>query len=87
MFEGPYAAYFNSQIASKNDDLTTIKSLMNFLSTPQTSVDTSESVINKLRQENNSLRRELIAEKERNNGLVEKRESLKLVVRLQCKDL
>lgn len=60
---------------------------MNFLSSIQTNVDTSESVVNKLRQENDSLRRELIAEKERNNGLVEERESLKLVVKLLSKDL
>ena len=71
MLEGPYASYFNTQIASINDELKTIKSLLNFLSTPQTNVDTSESVINKLRQKNDSLRRKLIAEKEHNNGLVE----------------
>ena len=86
-FEGPYASYFNTQIAKINDELKTIKSLLNFLTIPQTNVDTSESVINKLRQENDSLRRELIAEKERNNGLVEERESLKLVVKLLSKDL
>ena len=87
MFEGPYASYFNTQIASINDELKTIKSLLNFLTIPQSNVDTSESVINKLRQENDSLRRELIAEKERNSGLVEERESLKLVVKLLSKDL
>ena len=87
ILEGPYASYFNAQIASKNDELKTIKSLLNSLSTPQTNIDTSESVINKLRQENDSLRRELIAEKERNNGLIEERESLKLVVKLLSKDL
>ena len=43
------------------------------LSTPLIDVDTSESVINKLRQENDNLRRELNTEKERNNGLVEVR--------------
>ena len=52
------------------------------MSTPQ-----NLSVINKLRQENDSLRRELSAEKERNNGLVEEWESLKLVVKLLSKDL
>ena len=87
ILEGPYASYFNTQIASIKDELKTIKSLLNCLSTPQTIVDTSESVINKLRQENDSLRRELIAEKERSNGLVEERESLKLVVKLLSKDL
>ena len=87
MLEGPYVSYFNTQIASIKDELKTIKSLLNFSSSPQTNVDTSESVINKLRQENDSLRRELIAEKERNNGLVEERESLKLVVKLLSKDL
>ena len=87
ILEGPYASYFNAQIASINDELKTIKSLLNSLSTPQTNIDTSESVINKLRQENDSLRRELIAEKERNNGLIEERESLKLVVKLLSKDL
>ena len=71
ILEGPYASYFNIQITSIKDELKTIKSLLNCLSTPQTIVDTSESVINKLRQENDSLRRELIAEKERSNGLVE----------------
>ena len=81
ILEGPYASYFNAQIASINDEL------LNSLSTPQTNIDTSESVINKLRQENDSLRRELIAEKERNNGLIEERESLKLVVKLLSKDL
>ena len=83
----PYASYFNIQITSIKDELKTIKSLLNCLSTPQTIVDTSESVINKLRQENDSLRRELIAEKEHINGLVEERESLKLVVKLLSKDL
>ena len=34
MFEGPYASYFNSQIASINDELKTIKSVLNFLTTP-----------------------------------------------------
>ena len=87
MFEGPYASHFNTQIANINDELKTIKSLLNFLTIPKTNVDTSESVINKLRQENDSIRRELIAEKERNNGLVEERESLKLVVKLLSKDL
>ena len=87
MFEGPYASHFNTQIANINDELKTIKSLLNFLTIPQTNVDTSESVINKLRQENDSIRRELIAEKERNNGLVEERESLKLVVKLLSKNL
>ena len=87
ILEGPYASYFNIQITSIKDELKTIKSLLNCLSTPQTIVDTSESVINKLRQENDSLRRELIAEKERSNGLVEERESLKLVVKLLSKDL
>lgn len=45
-------------------------------------------LINKLRQENDNLRRELIAIKERYNGLVEfeDRESLKLVVKLLSKD-
>ena len=66
---------------------TPVKSLLNSLSTPQTNIDTSESVINELRQENDSLRRELIAEKERNNGLIEERGSLKLVVKLLSKDL
>ena len=60
ILEGPYASY--TQIASINDELKTIKSLLN-LSTPQTNIDTSESVINKLQQENDSLRRELSAEK------------------------
>ena len=60
---------------------------MNLLSTPQTNIDTSESVINKLRQENDSLRRELISEKEHNNGLIEERESLKLVFKLLSRDL
>ena len=87
ILEGPYASYFNTQIASINDELKTIKSLLNFLSTPQTNIDTSESITNKLRQENDSLRQELIAEKARNNGLVEERESLKLVVNLLSKDL
>ena len=59
IFEGPYASYFNTQITSIKDELKTIKSLLNCLSTPQKIVDTSESVINKLRQENDSLRREL----------------------------
>ena len=86
ILEGPYASYFNIQITNIKDELKTIKSLLNCLSTPQTIVDTSESVINKLRQENDSLR-ELIAEKERSNGLVEERESLKLVVKLLSKDL
>ena len=86
MLEGAYASHFNTQIASIKDELKTIKSLLNFLSTPQTNVDTSESIINKLRQENDRLRQELIAEKERNNGL-EERESLKLVVNLLSKDL
>ena len=68
MFEGPYASYFNTQIASINVELKTIKSLLNFLTIPQTNVvDSSESVINNLRQENDNLRRELIAEKERNS--------------------
>ncbi|CAH3190744.1 unnamed protein product [Porites evermanni] len=79
ILEGPYASYFNSQITSIKDELKTIKSLLNCLSTPQTIVNASESVINKLRQENDSLRRELIAEKERSNGLEEERESLKLL--------
>lgn len=87
MLEGPYASYFDTQIASIKDELKTIKSLLNSSSTPQTNVDTSESLINKLRQENDSLRQELIAEKARNNGLVEERESLKLVVNLLSKDL
>ena len=87
ILEGPYASYFSTQIASINDELKTIKSLLNSLSTPQTNIDTSESIINKLRQENDSLRQELIAEKARNNGLVEERESLKLVVNLLSKDL
>lgn len=86
ILEGPYASY-NIQITSIKDELKTIKSLLNCLSTPQTIVDTSESVINKLRQENDSLRRELIAEKEPSNGLVEEGESLKLVVKLLSKDL
>ncbi|PFX15102.1 hypothetical protein AWC38_SpisGene20687 [Stylophora pistillata] len=85
ILEGPYASY--TQIASINDELKTIKSLLNLLSTPQTNIDTSESVINKLQQENDSLRRELSAEKERNNGLIEERESLKLVVTLLSKGL
>ena len=85
---GPYASYFNTQIASINDELKPIKSLLNSLSTLQTKIHTSESaIINKLRQENDSLRRELIAEKEHNNGLIEERESLKLVVKLLSKDL
>ena len=80
MFEGPYASYFNTPIASINDELKTIKSLLNFLTIPQMNVDTSES-------ENDSLRQELIAEKECNSGLVEEQVSLKLVVKLLSKDL
>ena len=34
MFEGPYASYFNTQIASINDKLKTIKSLLNLLTIP-----------------------------------------------------
>ena len=37
---GPYASYVNTEIASINDEL---KSLLNFLATPQTNNDTSES--------------------------------------------
>ena len=43
MHEGPYASCFNTEIASINDELKTIKSLLNFLMTPQTNIDTSES--------------------------------------------
>ena len=54
ILKGPYASYFNIQITSIKDELKTIKSLLNCLLTPQTIVDTSESVINKLRQENST---------------------------------
>ena len=43
MHEGPYASCFNTEIASINDELKTFKSLLNFLTTPQTNIDTSES--------------------------------------------
>ena len=44
MHEGPYASCFNTEIDSINDELKTIKSLLNdFLTTPQTNIDTSES--------------------------------------------
>ena len=54
ILKGPYASYFNIQITSIKNELKTIKSLLNCLSTPQTIVNTSESVINKLRQENST---------------------------------